>query len=185
MYLYVGYRHSQTFRVSLILRFQTSVYWIDYWTFFSCIAWQLFTCPIQTCTVPQYLLTMHLPCVCFSDTGMEFLDISLTKDLSLLLHAIHSPFYWHNFKEKNRYSTLDLKIQYMHAKKSTKQEVLHESLSMLKFIPRNLDQKGCSRIRIPSPEIHQLNFNMPFYSTIWNKTIVMLIAGSNVCICFF
>jgi hypothetical protein len=25
---------------------------------------------------------------------MEFLDINLTKDLSLLIHAIHSPFYW-------------------------------------------------------------------------------------------
>jgi hypothetical protein len=25
---------------------------------------------------------------------MEFLDINLTKDLSLLLHAIHSPFHW-------------------------------------------------------------------------------------------
>ncbi len=25
---------------------------------------------------------------------MEFLDISLTKDSSLLLHAIHSSFYW-------------------------------------------------------------------------------------------
>jgi len=27
-------------------------------------------------------------------TEMEFLDISLTKDLSLLLHAIHSPLYY-------------------------------------------------------------------------------------------
>ena len=27
-------------------------------------------------------------------TEMEFLDISLTKDSSHLLHAIHSPFYW-------------------------------------------------------------------------------------------
>ncbi len=26
-------------------------------------------------------------------TEMEFLDINLTKDLSLLLHAVHSPFY--------------------------------------------------------------------------------------------
>jgi hypothetical protein len=25
---------------------------------------------------------------------MEFLEINLTKDSSLLLHAIHSPFYW-------------------------------------------------------------------------------------------
>ncbi len=30
----------------------------------------------------------------------EFLDISLTKDSSLLLHAIHSPFYWRIFLKK-------------------------------------------------------------------------------------
>ncbi len=30
---------------------------------------------------------------------MEFLDMNLTKDWSLLLHAIHSPFYWPIFKE--------------------------------------------------------------------------------------
>ncbi len=30
---------------------------------------------------------------------MEFLDINLTKDSSLLLHAIHSPFYWRILKK--------------------------------------------------------------------------------------
>jgi hypothetical protein len=35
----------------------------------------------------------------FVDPEMEFLNINLTKDLSLLLHAIHSPFYWRIFKE--------------------------------------------------------------------------------------
>ncbi len=30
---------------------------------------------------------------------MEFLDIYLTKDTSLLLHAIHSPFYWRILKK--------------------------------------------------------------------------------------
>ncbi len=29
---------------------------------------------------------------------LEFLDISLTKDSSLLLHAIHGPFYWRILK---------------------------------------------------------------------------------------
>ncbi len=33
---------------------------------------------------------------------MEFLDANLTKDSSLLLHAIHSPFYWRIFKRKPR-----------------------------------------------------------------------------------
>jgi hypothetical protein len=30
---------------------------------------------------------------------MEFLDINLTKDSSLLLQAIHSPFYWRILKK--------------------------------------------------------------------------------------
>ncbi len=29
----------------------------------------------------------------------EFLDINLTKDLSILLHAIRSPFYWRILKK--------------------------------------------------------------------------------------
>ncbi len=30
---------------------------------------------------------------------MEFLDINLTKDSTLLFHAIHSPFYWQILKK--------------------------------------------------------------------------------------
>jgi hypothetical protein len=41
----------------------------------------------------------------------EFLDINLTKDSSLLLHAIHSPCYWRILKKTNHtYSSLVLKI---------------------------------------------------------------------------
>ncbi len=32
-------------------------------------------------------------------TEMEFLDINLTKDSSVLLHAIHSPFHWQIFRK--------------------------------------------------------------------------------------
>jgi hypothetical protein len=39
---------------------------------------------------------------------MKFLDINLTKDSSLLLHAIHSPFYWRI--KKKPYFSLVLKI---------------------------------------------------------------------------
>ncbi len=35
-----------------------------------------------------------------SDTEMEFLDINLTKDLSFLLHAIHSPSYCRRILKK-------------------------------------------------------------------------------------
>ncbi len=48
---------------------------------------------------------------------MEFLDINLTKDLSLLLHPIHSPFYWGILKKP--YSSLVFQIL---TKKSAKQE---------------------------------------------------------------
>ncbi len=34
-----------------------------------------------------------------SSSEMNFLDINLTKDSILLLHAIHSPFYWRNWKK--------------------------------------------------------------------------------------
>jgi hypothetical protein len=34
----------------------------------------------------------------YSFTKTEFLDINLTKDSSLLLHAIHRPFYWRILK---------------------------------------------------------------------------------------
>jgi hypothetical protein len=36
--------------------------------------------------------SIRFPRVLF--TEMEFLDINLTKELSLLLRAIHSPLYW-------------------------------------------------------------------------------------------
>ncbi len=48
---------------------------------------------------------------------MEFLDINLTKDLSLLLHAIHSSFYGRILKKNIIFS--DLKSP---TKKTTKQE---------------------------------------------------------------
>jgi hypothetical protein len=48
---------------------------------------------------------------------IEFLDISLKKDSSLLLRAIHSPFYWRIFKKTILFS--GFKNPY---KKSAKQE---------------------------------------------------------------
>ncbi len=50
---------------------------------------------------------------------MEFLDISLTKDSSLLLHAIHSTFYWLILKKTILYSGFNNPV-----KKSVKQENL-------------------------------------------------------------
>jgi hypothetical protein len=39
---------------------------------------------------------------------MEFLDISFTKDLNLLLHAIHSPFKWQILKKTSKQENLSL-----------------------------------------------------------------------------
>ncbi len=36
---------------------------------------------------------------------MEYLDINLTKDSSLLLYAIHSPFYWRILKKTILFSS--------------------------------------------------------------------------------
>jgi hypothetical protein len=43
------------------------------------------------------------PCLLMK-AEMEFLDINLTKDSSLLLHSIHSPFYWRILKNTILYS---------------------------------------------------------------------------------
>jgi hypothetical protein len=48
---------------------------------------------------------------------LEFLHISLTKDSSLLLHSIHSPFYWRILKK-----TILISGFKNHYKKSAKQE---------------------------------------------------------------
>jgi hypothetical protein len=50
----------------------------------------------------------------------EYWDINSSKELSLLLHAIHRPFYW--WILKNTISSLVLKIL---IKKSSKQENLN------------------------------------------------------------
>ena len=46
----------------------------------------------------------------FQRLEMEFLDIILTKDSSILLHAIHSPFYCTGGFQRKPYSYLVLKI---------------------------------------------------------------------------
>ncbi len=54
---------------------------------------------------------------------MEFLDINLTEDSNLFLHAIHSPFYWRilkktiifsGFKNLTKKSAKTRKLKYIH-----------------------------------------------------------------------
>jgi hypothetical protein len=52
---------------------------------------------------------------------MKFLDKNLTKDLSLLLHGIHSPFYWRILKKTSLVFTILKKIR-----KTRKLESIHE-----------------------------------------------------------
>jgi hypothetical protein len=90
---------------------------------------------------------------------MEFLDIILTKNSSLLFHAIHSPFYWLILKKtilfsgfKNPYKQENsrlfiksiLKDRKIRVESQTKTQVLRR----LEFMPRKLDLK--CRSRIPS-----------------------------------
>ncbi len=68
-----------------------------------------FYCPILINTKMRETLV-------YKWTEMEFLDISLTTDSSLLLYAIHSPFYWQILKKNIVYSS------FKNPKKSEKQE---------------------------------------------------------------
>jgi len=55
---------------------------------------------------------------------MEFLNISLTKDSSLLLHVIHSPFYCRILKKTIRYS--GFKNTYKKIPETRELESIHE-----------------------------------------------------------
>ncbi len=55
---------------------------------------------------------------------MEFLDINLTEDSSLLLHAIHSPFYWADLKKTILFS--GFKSPYKKFREARKLEFIHE-----------------------------------------------------------
>jgi hypothetical protein len=57
--------------------------------------------PPRTCGAPG---PPGLCSGCSATPEMEFLDISLTKDSRLLLHAIHSPFYWWILKKSILFS---------------------------------------------------------------------------------
>ncbi len=54
---------------------------------------------------------------------MEFLDINLTKGSSLLLHAIHSPFYWRILNKTNLF--YGLKILLKKFRERRKLEAIH------------------------------------------------------------
>jgi hypothetical protein len=88
---------------------------------------------------------------------MEFLGINLTKDSSLLLHAIHSHFYWQILKKtmlfsgfKNPFKNIRetrKKIESIHEwhfverKKEGRKPDKNSSLRRRKFMPRNLNEK--------------------------------------------
>jgi hypothetical protein len=83
------------------------------------------------------------------------------QDSSLLLNAIHSPFYWRILKKtllfsgfKNPYKNLRnkktrgciLELHFVEWKNEGKKPDKISSLRRLKFMPRNLDKKCYSRI---------------------------------------
>jgi hypothetical protein len=75
-------------------------------------------------------ISEHLQAVKIVFTEMEFLDINLTKNSSLLLHAIHSPFYWRILKKtilffgfKNTKKIRETrKLEYIHEKHFVEQK---------------------------------------------------------------
>ncbi len=81
---------------------------------------------------------------------MEFLEINLTKDSSLLLHAIHSLFHWRIFKKM--YSSLVLKIL---TKKSTKKEISSQFMNSILY---NQNIKGQKPDKYSSLRTRRLEF---------------------------
>jgi hypothetical protein len=85
-------------------------------------------------------------------TEMEFLDINLTKHSSLLLHAIHNPFYWGILKKmillfgfkiltknpRNKKTRVYSRIAFVEQGRKPDK---NPSPIRLEFMPRNLDQK--------------------------------------------
>ncbi len=95
---------------------------------------------------------------------MEFSDINLTKDSSLLLHAIHSPFYWRilkktilffGFKNTNKQSVRqeNLSLSMNSILLNRKIRVENLSLRRLQFVPRNIEWKCRSRILSQVPQL--------------------------------
>ncbi len=84
---------------------------------------------------------------------MEFLDANLTKELSLLLHAIHSSLYWRILKKiilfsgikiltenpRNEKTWVYTWIAFCRTEKKGRKPDKNSSLRRLKFMPRNLD----------------------------------------------
>jgi hypothetical protein len=118
---------------------------------------------------------------------MEFLGINLTKDSSLLLHAIHSPFYWRILKKKTLFSGFK-----NHYKKYAKQEnsslfmncILNNGKMRVENLTKNVVQEFHLRVDIFMPEMEFLDINLtkdwslllhaihnPFYWRILKKAI--------------
>jgi hypothetical protein len=55
---------------------------------------------------------------------MEFLNINSTKESSLVLHAIHSPFYWRIIKKTRLYS--GFKNPYKKNRETRKLKSIHD-----------------------------------------------------------
>jgi len=80
---------------------------------------------------------------------MEFLDFNLTRDSSLLLHAIHSPFYWLIFKKTILFSGFKKILTKKSAREGNSSFVKRKNygrkqgktscLRRLGFMPRKLD----------------------------------------------
>ncbi len=61
---------------------------------------------------------------CLDCPEMQFLDIILTKDSNLLLHAIHSLFYWRILKKTKLFS--GFQNPYKKIRETRKLESIHE-----------------------------------------------------------
>ncbi len=100
--------------------------------------------------------------VCTTNPERGLLDIKLTKDSSLLCHAIRSPFFWWILKKTIFFSGLKVLIQkiretrkfksihkwhFIEQKNEGRKSDNNSNLRRIDFMPRNLDYKFSSRIQ--------------------------------------
>jgi hypothetical protein len=106
---------------------------------------------------------MKITLFCAFCTKMEFLGISLTKDSSLLLNAIHSHFYWKILKKTMLFSgfkNLSKKIR-----ETRKLESIHE-LHFVKQKDEGRKQDKNSSLRRCEFMLRNLNEKLPFKNSI-------------------
>jgi hypothetical protein len=100
---------------------------------------------------------------CKNITEMEFWDNKFTKDLSLLLHAIHIPFYWRILKKTILLSTSKLE-SYLHHPIPFLLLLLLFTFSFLPYTFRFISFRTPTFFLVFVPSLSSISFPLPMLS---------------------